>query len=168
MTLFSIVTKFRVTAAPLSVNHALYNSNAGNGGLYLRIQTDGTLHFLKSQIADIGSGLLKDGYAIGKTYTNGFTINNGNYALYDKGMSIKAGTTAQTFTMGVPRLGHEALTFDRCSGIFYFCYIYNRALSPSEIQQLYQEPYCFIKSPEPWYKQVVSGIVGRLISVIEN
>jgi len=40
--------------------------------------------------------------------------------------------------------------------------IHNRALSPSEIQQLYIDPYCFIKPTTNWdmLKQVVSGIVN--------
>ncbi len=48
------------------------------------------------------------------------------------------------------------------NGKIIFGYIYNRALSPSEIQQLYISPYCFIKQPSllDYGAQVVAGYTG--------
>lgn len=42
-----------------------------------------------------------------------------------------------------------------------YYYVYNRYLTPQEIQQLYQEPYCFIKPPTVWSK--FSTAVGEII-----
>ena len=47
----------------------------------------------------------------------------------------------------VSRIGNDAGggTNPYWSGLIYFVYIYNRALSPSEIQSLYEAPYQIIQ-----------------------
>jgi len=48
--------------------------------------------------------------------------------------------------------------------------VYNRALSPQEIQQLYIDPYCFIKKPSliDWFKAVVSGGYTGQVFVVSD
>ncbi len=55
------------------------------------------------------------------------------------------------------------------TGNISFGYLYNRALSPQEIQQLYIEPYCFIKPPTIWSNfktAVVAGVIKTLNGVV--
>jgi hypothetical protein len=150
---FSVVVQFMPIGNPIVVNHSIYQSYNGVGGLYLRLLTDGHFDFLQSQITDISQVAVP--YALNKKYTLGFSIDaTGNYKLYEGGIersrTLGTGVTAQTFALGVPRLGTESNSFggyEISNGYFYFCYIFNRALSPQEIQQLYIDPYGMILHP---------------------
>jgi len=53
------------------------------------------------------------------------------------------------------------------TGYINFVYIYSRVLSPSEIQQLYIDPYCFIKPTTDWdmIKAAVVGGVRRIFLI---
>lgn len=51
------------------------------------------------------------------------------------------------------------------NGKIEYIYNYNRALSPQEIQQLYIDPYCFIKPPTIWSNfktAVAAGVIKTL------
>lgn len=80
--------------------------------------------------------------------------NDGYLKLYRDGKLVNTSTNSRTSllnsidssTIGVNTAGGG----NNFSGIIYTVYYYNRALSPSEIQQLYQDPYCFIKPPTIW------------------
>lgn len=52
----------------------------------------------------------------------------------------------RTSTVGTA-IGHFYGSTNFFDGLMNYVYIYNRALSPQEIQQLYIDPYCFIKQP---------------------
>lgn len=67
--------------------------------------------------------------------------------LYTNGSIDKSNidATSQLRTSGVgTTIGFNPGTAEYFNGIINYIYIYNRVLSPSEIQQLYIEPYCFI------------------------
>lgn len=51
------------------------------------------------------------------------------------------------------------------NGFIYFIYIYSRALSPSEIQQIYIEPYCFIEY-KPWTMWGATVAAARRIFMV--
>lgn len=49
----------------------------------------------------------------------------------------------------------------------YYLYLYNRALTPSEIQQLYQDPYCFINPPTIWSKFSTAVAAARRFFIFD-
>ena len=122
----------------------------------------------------------------------GFSLNTWyQYAVsytYGQGASIKLYLDAKvlnaTWTLGngnalpivdstVVRIGdgNTGITSESNSTLFDgkigYVYLYNRALSPSEIQSLYAEPYQFIKPQTAWqmWKAEVAGAVRRIFVV---
>lgn len=141
----TVVVVFTPTGTPTVGSHSLYiNANSTVGALYVRMQTDGTIHFLKGQTTDIGNGSLS-GYTVGKKYFIAFTIDNlstANYNIYEGNKNIKSATTALTFSTGTPRIGNEGNSgaWDCANGYFELCYVYKRPLLLTEITQLFTNP----------------------------
>ena len=70
--------------------------------------------------------------------------------LYINGNLVDAATlTAIGNSSDVVTIGRGDGTFYSFNGLIDFVYIYNRALSPSEIQQLYREPFCMFVDDMP-------------------
>lgn len=59
-------------------------------------------------------------------------------------------------------IGAETGSTTWMNGGIKYVYIYNRGLSPSEIEQLYKEPYCFIRSPSWTIWGALQAAAGRL------
>ena len=128
------------------------------GSLYIRYVTDGTIHILRSQQADLGNGTV--GYGVGKLVTVALSCQNTGYVLYGNGKRILSGTFSVNFTGGgQPRIGYEGVTTgsDVANGVFPVLYVFNRSLSEKEIKQLTIDPYCFIKSPRRSYGGTAAG-----------
>lgn len=74
---------------------------------------------------------------------------------------------SQGYASGVSaRIGQYSV-FEKWSGYISSVSFYHRALSPSEIQQLYQEPYCFINPPTIWSKFSTAVAAARRIFMIQ-
>ena len=81
--------------------------------------------------------------------------------------SVPGSATAWNDSAGGFRIGNRQDAAAPLLGSIAFCYLYNRVLSPSEIRQLYQEPYCFIKPQTDWdmIKAAVVGGVRRIFLI---
>lgn len=105
-----------------------------------------------------------------RCYVNGKLDSNGadNPKVYSSGinntsshafMAIGAGSGSDTTPLDAPYNGRMGEVL-----------IYNRALSPSEIQQLYVEPYCFIQPQTDWnmIKAAVAAAGGWVQYIFHN
>lgn len=64
------------------------------------------------------------------------------------------------------RIGSRGDVFTALNGQIGYAYIYNRALSPSEVQQLYQDPYQFIYYPTYYGAEAEQGLVWSTSEVV--
>jgi len=147
----SIVLGFTPRGAPVGTAHGLWHGNNNtSGAVYLNIHaTNATLGFIKSEIAAIATPALSN-YTVGKFYPVAFTYDSsGNYALYEGTKQLATGNTAFTFVADTPHFGCEKsnTAVDCSNGDFYYGYVYNRALSSSEVQWLSVAPYAFVVAP---------------------
>lgn len=71
---------------------------------------------------------------------------------------------------GIGRIGKQTDDSHPLDGVILSLYVYSRALSPSEIQQLYVEPYCFIKPTTDWnmIKAAVAAAGGWVQYIFHN
>jgi len=83
------------------------------------------------------------------------------------------GSSAVAWTDHAPDRASMAVTADSTPGLSYFgkidhVMIYNRALSASEIAELYRNPFCFIQEAFPvWWYGGIGGVpsVGQVIYI---
>jgi hypothetical protein len=175
----TIVTKVNIAAlgvAPYQFSRLVSSRNYNNGGYFeftVNNNTTTSINRLSFSVNYATVDLLRDtadnyfslltDTTFGVTWSGSATAA-GNIHLYRNG--IKTLTYTQTIdgtggrvneTYPI-RLGNLDGTIERpLNGLMYYCYIYNRALSPQEIQQLYIDPYCFIKQSYKLYYAPAAG-----------
>jgi len=102
-----------------------------------------------------------------------FTIDSGNPGFaYGSGRFYKNGNllAKKTFTSGLNEdwsgfiIGQPDT--NTINGKFGRLYIYSRALSPSEIQQLYSEPYCFIQPIKRRFYSITEAPTGAAAGIM--
>lgn len=107
--------------------------------------------------------------SVGVDYTLGLVCQKteGLAQCFVNGVQFGAGVSTTTanilypvvydFKIGGRNLLVNSETFD---GIFYFLYIYNRALTPSEITQLHADPYCMFMREEDYIAMMIDWAAG--------
>ena len=156
----SIVMGYRKTD---TTNRAAYAFGSLDNGAASRIvchlpYSDGTIYW------DFGNATEGDGRVsvAGLTFGNDiwcFIGSNGLHAIYQNGKLRASNNSTKVlssdYVLSILGIGNVASQYSDLAEYTFF-YMYNRALSPSEIQQLYIDPYCFIESPKPWYVTAVA------------
>ena len=94
-------------------------------------------------------------------YINSIAETMSNDVSYASGSLITSSTTP--ILIGARKITTPEYFFN---GSMKNCYLYNRALSSQEIQQLYIDPYCFIKPQTDWNCiKAVTTAVRRIFTV---
>ena len=157
--LVTVMLQFTPLGPPTIGNHALwinrYSVSGDTGGLYLRMTTAGVIQLIKSQVSLDGSATLSS-YSVGKVYIITFILDGnatGNWRIYEGSKLINSGTTGSTYAVGTryPTIGVETdngIGGDICNGVFGFCYVWRRAITFTEVSNLYAQPYQFILRPK--------------------
>jgi hypothetical protein len=76
----------------------------------------------------------------------------------DNSSSATTAFQPNTATINFSRLNYATPAY--CATKIVYCYIYNRAITLQEIQQLYADPYCFINPPTVWSKFKTSVVAA--------
>jgi len=146
-------------------------TNTGSGGFYLRVGG--------------WSGYGKIGGGVVEVLATDFTVNTWNHVALVLSSTnliyyLNGKQSVSTAKAGIGINGIANSTFigrlgDYTGGQFWdgdisVVYFYSRALSPSEIQQLYQDPYCFIKPPSNWsmFKTAVASAFQGWVNIITD
>lgn len=123
---------FKLHAAAIGTNRALVC--ATTGGAYLRVTATPKLDFIKSETADILAG--NTTLSADVWYHGAVTYGDGTVTLYLNGLPDGSGSSSQTFSsagqLGIGRGSDQALIGSICD-----VRLYNRALGPGEIWQMY-------------------------------
>lgn len=140
---YTAIVAFKQMSTTISGGHLVVNSAAlrfnGNKWAFFKVGVggnfDGTTTINPYQYY-VGGFTLGSNGKLARLYLNGKIDNtNTNY-----GTTFSPGGNV---TIAALNTGNNDANTTR----YYYVYIYNRALSPQEIQQLYIDPYCFIKQP---------------------
>ena len=163
----TVFLQFTPIGAPIVGSHCLWigGNNVTAGFPYIRLQTDGLFHLLKSRQASIANANV--GYTLNRRYTFTLTSDSGQNARgYCDGIKVFGpADLGGALSGGNPEIGYEGNSDgDVANGIFNFCYTYNRALRPEEIQWLYADPYAMFEQPRrgKWFFVAAGGETRNL------
>ena len=128
---FTITAWIKPTSI-LSLTETIIGWSVG-GGPQFRV-SNGSLSLTKENIVNVGSGqsISAEVFShIAVTYDS-----NGNYVFYINGLPAGSGTNKQTFTFSNLLIGKQQ-SVEQMYGILDDVRVYNRALSPAEVSDLY-------------------------------
>jgi hypothetical protein len=113
----------------------------------------------------------QDMVATGGSYFFAMTHGGGAVKFYKNGLLVNSTTTnvgTITYTANATlSFGRGGKDYNQYSNtITNQIIIYNKVLSPSEIKQLYDDPYCFIKQPNLGLWAMVSNAVQGAFNVV--
>jgi hypothetical protein len=135
-----------------TARHAFYHSTTTSLDMYV----DG-------RSSRITTGVVKNiPYSIAFQYNKATDL----LQIYVNGI-LKTGTRAGTW--GTNNLGTNFYFGSRfnliqpLNGTIFYTFFYNRVLSPSEIKQLYVEPYCFIEPRKIWQVEAVAPPSAKVL-----
>ena len=125
--------------------YAGYNVGSGSGAFYIRLNTNGTLEFLSSNVVSIYTVASRTGFAHFRTIRVTFTLGRGGKCtFYDFDTELPSGSNSDTFTNDVPVIGAETDSDNEGNAWFNYFYIWDRALTSAEAREVGRNPYAMI------------------------
>lgn len=154
----TLITSFYCSNSPTTEEYIFAKWDAVVGGRSFRLELGATpaLGFIISPDGTANSGFCRGATTLSPTtwYQSSVVYNGVDIRIYKNGIldtngannpkaytGIIYNSTAPNYQFCGGSAATPATFFD---GKICYTFLYNRVLSPSEIQQLYQEPYCFI------------------------